>query len=170
MTNDSLTAGRTPEAPRLRPIGVLRTPFRTRAECPRNGRALDPAPLCHAEIAAPFVAGLRGIEGFSHLILLYWLDQTGPVELVFTPPFATEPRGVFATRGPARPNPIGLSVVAFEGFAAPDRLRVRYLDCIDGTPLIDIKPYLRTTDAEPEASLGWLAPHAGQRRPPSGGA
>ena len=65
-------------------------------------------------------------------------------------------RGVFATRAPVRPNPIGLSVVAFDGFAAPDCLRVRYLDCIDGTPLIDIKPYLPTTDAEPAAGMGWL--------------
>jgi len=58
---------------------------------------------------------------------------------------------------PRRPNPIGLAVVAFEGFEAPDRLRVRYLDCLDGTPLLDIKPYLPSTDAEPGASMGWLA-------------
>src|SRR5262249_30781754 len=74
-----------PEARRwsLQPIGVLATPFRSRAECPRNTRALDPAPLCHALLYARFVAGLRSLEGFSHLILLYWLDQAGPAELVF---------------------------------------------------------------------------------------
>ena len=71
-----------------------------------------------------------------------------------------QPRGVFATRGPRRPNPIGLSVVAFDGFDAPDTLKVRYLDCIDGTPLIDIKPYLKTTDCEPDADMGWLEQHA----------
>jgi tRNA (Thr-GGU) A37 N-methylase len=70
---------------------------------------------------------------------------------------------VFATRVPARPNPIGLAVVAFDGFDGPGRLRVRYLDCIDGTPLLDIKPDLPTTDAEPDATLGWLAPHAARR-------
>jgi len=71
---------------------------------------------------------------------------------------------VFATRGPRRPNPIGLSVVTLDGFAAPDTLKVRYLDCIDGTPLIDIKPYLKTTDCELDSHMGWLARHATTRR------
>lgn len=146
----------------LRAIGRLRTPFATRADCPRNGRKPDPAPLCHADLFPEYRAGLAGIAGFSHLILLYWLDQPGkPMELVFTPPFDPRPRGVFATRSPVRPNPIGLSVVAFEGIDAEGRLAVRYLDCIDGTPLLDIKPYLPTTDAEPEATLGWLSEPAG---------
>jgi tRNA (adenine37-N6)-methyltransferase len=148
---------------RLTPIGVLQTPFATRALCPRNGRQPNPAPLCHATVWPDFVPGLAGLEGFSHLILLYWLDLAPPAELVFVPPFDSAPRGVFATRAPARPNPIGLSVVAFDGFAAPNRLRVRYLDCVDGTRLLDIKPYLATTDAEPNASLGWLTPHARPR-------
>ena len=122
-----------------------------------------PPPLCHATVLPEFQAGLAGLDGFSHLILLYWLHQARPAELVFTPPFDTAPRGVFATRAPRRPNPIGLAVVAFEGFAEPGRLRVRYLDCIDGTPLLDIKPYLPTTDSEPGATMGWLAPHATMR-------
>lgn len=104
-----------------------------------------------------FQPGLGSLDGFSHLILLYWLHEATPGELVFTPPFDASPRGVFSTRSPARPNPIGVAVVAFEGFDGPGRLRVRYLDCVDGTPLIDIKPYLPTTDAEPGASMGWLA-------------
>ena len=103
-----------------------------------------------------FHAGLQGIEGFSHLILVYWLHLAEAAELVFTPPFDDRPRGVFATRSPRRPNPIGLSVVAFEGLEAPGILKVRYLDCVDGTPLLDIKPYLKTTDAEPGAAMGWL--------------
>ncbi len=107
--------------------------------------------------------GLQSLDGFSHLILLYWLDQAKPAELVFTPPFDPRPRGVFATRGPRRPNPIGMSVVAFDGFERPDILLVRYLDCVDGTPLIDIKPYLPTTDSEPDATMGWLATHATKR-------
>ncbi len=147
----------------VRPIGVLRTPFATRADCPRNGRQPNPAPECRAEIFAEFVPALVDLSGFSHLILLYWLDQIRAHSLTLTPPFDGQPRGVFATRAPVRPNPIGLSVVVFDGFAAPDCLRVRYLDCIDGTPLIDIKPYLPSTDAEPDASMGWLAPHATPR-------
>lgn len=147
----------------MRRIGVLRTPFATWADCPRNGRQIQPAPQCVAQLRAEFLPGLAGLDGFSHLILLYWLDQSASVDLVFTPPFDAAPRGVFATRSPARPNPIGLSVVAFDGFDGPDRLLVRHLDCVDGTPLLDIKPYLATTDSEPAATLGWLAPHATRR-------
>lgn len=144
----------------VQPIGVLRTPWRSIADCPRNGRQPNPTPLCHAQVFAEFVPGLQDLEGFSHLILLYWLDQAKPAELTFTPPFDNRPRGVFSTRTPRRPNPIALSVVAFDGFEAPDTLKVRYLDCIDGTPLLDIKPFLPTTDCEPNASMGWLEPHA----------
>ena len=144
----------------LTPIGTISTPWKTIGECPRNGRQPNPAPVCLVRVAQDFVPGLRGLEGFSHLILLYLLDQAKPPQLVFTPPFDAEPRGVFATRGPRRPNPIGMSVVAFDGFAGENVLKVRFLDCLDGTPLLDIKPYLATTDAEPEAAMGWLAPHA----------
>lgn len=144
----------------FQPIGVIETPFITRAHCPRNGRQLQPAPLCHAIVDVAYAAGLTGLEGFSHLILLYWLNEQQDFDLVFTPPFDPTPRGVFATRAPWRPNPIGLSVVAFEGFDGPGRLKIRNLDCVSGTPLLDIKPYLATTDSEPDASMGWLAPHA----------
>jgi tRNA (adenine37-N6)-methyltransferase len=147
----------------LRPIGSISTPWRTLAECPRNGRQPDPAPLCHATVSDEFVPGLQGLEGFSHLILLYWLGGGRAVEMVFTPPFDSAPRGLFSTRAPWRPNPVGLSVVRFEGFEGPGRLAVRYLDCLNGTALLDIKPYLPTTDAEPDASMGWLAAHATTR-------
>ena len=150
----------------VRPIGHLSTPFHALGECPRNGRQPNPPPLCQAHVFAEFVPGLRSIEGFTHLILLYWMHDVRAPELLFTPPFDGQPRGVFATRAPWRPNPIGLSVVAFEGFEAADTLNVRYLDCLDGTPLIDIKPYLPTTDCEPAASMGWLEPHATRRQPP----
>lgn len=152
----------------LRPIGVLTTPWQTLDACPRNGRQPDPPPVCEALVFPEFVAGLRDLEGFSHLILLYWLHHSphgvGVSEMTVTPPFDDQPRGLFTTRSPRRPNPIGLSVVAFDGFAAPDRLRVRYLDCLNGTPLLDIKPYLPSTDAEPQATMGWLAKHRTGRR------
>jgi tRNA (adenine37-N6)-methyltransferase len=142
------------------PIGTLHTPWPTIAECPRNGRQIDPAPICLVRIFPAFVEGLQSLEGFSHLILLYWLDQGTQPRLTFTPPFDPHPRGVFASRAPWRPNPIGLSVVAFDGFDGRDTLKVRYLDCVDGTSLIDIKAYLPTTDSEPTAVMGWLTPHA----------
>ena len=113
-----------------------------------------------AVVDAEFQPGLAGLDGFSHLILLYWMHKASRPALVFTPPFDPEPRGVFASRAPWRPNPIAMSVVKFEGFEAPGRLRVRHLDCMNGTALLDIKPYLRTTDSEPQATMGWLEPHA----------
>lgn len=147
---------------RVTPIGRLRTPWQSTSECPRNGRRPAPGteappPLCFAELDPAYQAGLKDIGEYTHLILLYWLDRAGAPEMVFTPPRDSEPRGVFATRTPRRPNPIGLSVVRFEGLDAAGRLMVRHLDCVDGTPLIDIKPYLPRTDAEPDASMGFQA-------------
>jgi tRNA-Thr(GGU) m(6)t(6)A37 methyltransferase TsaA len=148
----------------LHPIGTLHTPWHAIADCPRNGRQPDPAPACSVQVLPAFVDGLQGLKGFSHLILLYWMDQVTQPKLVFTPPFDPNPRGVFASRAPFRPNPIALSVVAFDGFASPDTLTVRYLDCVDGTPLLDIKPYLPTTDNQADATMGWLDPHATRNR------
>lgn len=144
----------------LQAIGYIETPWKTLGDCPRNGRQPNPAPVCKLHILPAFVPGLLALESFSYLILLYWLNRFDDQKLRFTPPFDREERGIFATRSPARPNPIGLSVVAFDGFAEPDCLLAHYLDCLDGTPLLDIKPYLPTTDAEPQASMGWLAAHA----------
>jgi tRNA-Thr(GGU) m(6)t(6)A37 methyltransferase TsaA len=146
----------------LQAIGYLETPFATIADCPRNGRRLEPAPECLAVVEPRFQPGLAWIEGFSHLILLYWLGPQ-PEQVTIRPPFDGSERGVFATRSPVRPNPIGLSVVAFAGLDGPGRLLVRYLDCRNRTPLLDIKPYLPTTDAEPGASMGWLAAGTDQR-------
>jgi tRNA-Thr(GGU) m(6)t(6)A37 methyltransferase TsaA len=153
-----------PDGFTLHPIGTLRTPWHEIDACPRNGRQPDPAPLCRAELLPAFIPGLLGLEGLSHLIVLYWMHQAKPSGLVFTPPFDSRERGVFATRSPRRPNPIGMSVVAFEGMLGPGVLKLRYLDCVDGTPLLDIKPYLVTTDCEPDASMGWLAGHATRNR------
>ncbi|CAA9235863.1 MAG: tRNA (adenine(37)-N6)-methyltransferase [uncultured Craurococcus sp.] len=145
----------------LTTIGHVETPWPTPADCPRNGRLPDPRPLCRAVIAEEFHAGLDQLDSFSHLILLYWMHLAEPAPLTITPRFAAGPRGVFATRAPVRPNPIALSVVQFEGFAGPGVLLVRNLDCASGTPLLDIKPYLPTVDAEPGAGMGWLAPRQG---------
>ena len=141
----------------LKEIGRLRTPFLTLKDCPRNGRQVQPAPDCVVELDPAYEAGLASLEGFSHLILLYWLGPQGG-DLTITPPFDGERRGVFATRAPLRPNPIGLSVVSLHGIA-PGRLVVRNLDCLDGTVLLDVKPYLPSVDSEPGAAMGWLAPH-----------
>ena len=143
----------------MTPIGHVETPWATIAECPRNGRQPERPPLCRAVLLREFIPGLASLEGFSHLILLTLLDEAPAPRLVFTPPFDDRERGVFATRAPWRPNPIGLTVVEFEGIETPGTLVIRYADCRNRTPLLDIKPYLRTTDAVPGATMGWLEQH-----------
>ena len=142
----------------LKEIGRIRTPFRTIAECPRNGRQIQPPPDCTVLVDPAYGAALADLDGFSHLILLYWLGPQEGAPLTIAPPFDGRPRGVFATRAPSRPNPVGLSVVRLVAVDGAT-LVVRNLDCLDGTPLLDIKPYLPSTDAEPEAAMGWLAPY-----------
>ena len=105
------------------------------------------------EVFQEFEPGLKDIEGFSHVILIYWLHQSAGFRLVVTPSWDTEPHGLFTTRSPNRPCPLGLSVVrlvAREGRV----LTVRELDAIDGTPLLDIKPYFPSLDGVPSAWVG----------------
>ncbi|SDM52323.1 tRNA-Thr(GGU) m(6)t(6)A37 methyltransferase TsaA [Methylobacterium phyllostachyos] len=131
-------------------IGRLRTPWRSRSECPKNGLQTDA--LCTVEVDAAYVPGLRNVMGCFHLIVLYWMDRATRGLLVQQPRHADGPRGTFSLRSPARPNPIALSVVELLGREG-GVLRVRGLDCIDGTPLLDIKPYYATTDSRPEAQV-----------------
>lgn len=131
-------------------IGRLRTPWRTRAACPKNGLQSDA--LCTVEVDSVYAPGLRSVTGCTHLILLYWMDRATRGLLVQQPRHADGPRGTFALRSPARPNPIALSVVELLGRDG-DTLRVRGLDCLDGTPLVDIKPYFATTDCRPDAQV-----------------
>lgn len=130
-------------------LGRIRTPWKTLAECPktRDGRADAESVI---EVDAPYDAGLKDIALYSHLIVLYWLDESPRNLIVQVPSHVASPRGVFALRSPARPNPIGHAVaeiVRVEGNA----IVVRGLDARDGTPLIDIKPYFPSTDAFPDA-------------------
>jgi tRNA-Thr(GGU) m(6)t(6)A37 methyltransferase TsaA len=133
-------------------IGRIRTPWTERKQCPKNARESDA--VCTVEIAAAFVPGLKDVESCSHLILLYWMDRS-PRNLIRQVPgqYGVQ-RGTFALRSPARPNPIALSVVKLLGIAG-GTLRVVGLDCLDGTPLLDIKPYFASTDSVPDAVVGW---------------
>lgn len=129
-------------------IGRIRTPWPSPADCPKNVR--ERQEIGTVEVDEAFAQGLKDVGLFSHLILLYWLDRSRRDLIVQRPSHVTEPRGVFALRSPVRPNPIGLAVVELlkvEG----NRLIVRNIDCADGTPLIDIKPYFASIDAVPDA-------------------
>ena len=129
-------------------IGRIRTAFATRADCPKNGR--ETAAEAVIELDPRFQAGLLDIERCSHLIVLYWMDEARRDLIRQVPGHLGQPRGTFALRSPVRPNPIGLSVVELLKVEGP-RLTIRHIDCRDGTPLIDIKPYYATTDSIPDA-------------------
>jgi tRNA-Thr(GGU) m(6)t(6)A37 methyltransferase TsaA len=138
----------------MRPIGFVSSPYRETSDVPKGlGTKHDAEGVL--QILPEFEAGLRDIEGLSHLIVIWAFDRAQGFELQGTPPSDDRPHGVFATRSPRRPNPIALTVVELlrrEGTA----LHVRGVDMLDGTPILDIKPYLSNV---PENVLrrGWLA-------------
>ena len=138
----------------LEPIGVVRSPYTDKAQIPKGPGAQHDAEGT-LEIRPDLEAGLTDIEGFSHLYVLWIFDRAEGCDLLSTPPTDDRPHGVFATRAPRRPNPLGLTVVRLVGRDGP-RLHVRGLDMLDGTPIVDIKPYLSSVPAE-ELRRGWMA-------------
>ncbi len=137
-----------------RPIGYVRTPFTDAKQIPKGLGAKHDAEGV-LEILPEFEPGLTDVEGFSHLFVLWTFDRSQGFDLVANPPADNRPHGVFATRSPRRPNPIGLTTVELlrhEG----RMLHVRGVDMLDGTPILDIKPYLSSMPAE-VLKRGWLA-------------
>ncbi|MCX8172567.1 MAG: tRNA (N6-threonylcarbamoyladenosine(37)-N6)-methyltransferase TrmO [Archaeoglobaceae archaeon] len=126
----------------LRPIGTIHSPFKDKNSAPRQGRFSEE--IIEIEIFPEFEQGLKDIEIFSHLIVLYWLDKANRDSLTAVTHSGQE-RGVFATRAPNRPNPIGFSVVKFVERKGRF-LKVKWLDALDKTPLLDIKPYYSELD------------------------
>jgi tRNA-Thr(GGU) m(6)t(6)A37 methyltransferase TsaA len=135
-------------------VGRIRTPWRIRDECPKNPRESDA--VCTIEVDQTFAAALTGVETCSHMLVLYWMHEARRDLVLQAPRHYGEPRGTFALRSPVRPNPIAASVVRLVGMVGP-RLSVVGLDCLDGTPLLDLKPYFASTDAVPDAVVGWHA-------------
>jgi tRNA-Thr(GGU) m(6)t(6)A37 methyltransferase TsaA len=118
-------------------IGRISTPWTSRLTCPRQGR--HDGPICRIEIFQPWVQALQGVDAFERLEILYWLDQSRRDLVMQSPASNGEVRGTFSLRSPVRPNPIGSSIVVLERIEGAI-LSVRGLDCLDGTPLLDIKP------------------------------
>ena len=148
------------------PIGYVRSPYTATSQIPKGCGAQHDAEGA-LDILPRFAGGLQDIEGFSHLIVLWEFDRSDGFELVFTPPADDRPHGVFATRSPRRPNPIGLTTVELLAREA-NVLRVRGLDMLDGTPILDIKPYLSSIPAD-RLRRGWLAEAEARRdNPPPG--
>ncbi|MBB3975721.1 tRNA-Thr(GGU) m(6)t(6)A37 methyltransferase TsaA [Rhizobium azooxidifex] len=118
-------------------IGRIRTPWNSRLLCPRQGR--HDGPQCRIEIFAPWVPALAGVEAFERLEVLYWLDRSRRDLVLQSPASSGKVHGTFSLRSPVRPNPIGTSIVVLDGIEG-NVLLVRGLDCLDGTPLLDLKP------------------------------
>jgi tRNA-Thr(GGU) m(6)t(6)A37 methyltransferase TsaA len=150
--------------PALVAIGTIRTPFTTKEEAPIQG-AFRPESPGAVEVFAEFADGLDDIEGFSHLILVYAFDRAGEVRMRRTTFLSDDEHGLWATRHPARPNGIGLTVVRLLGRDG-STLRVAGIDVLDDTPLLDIKPYIRRFDCFPDATDGWFADVAERPKPP----
>lgn len=138
----------------FRPIGYVRSPYKATHEIPKGLGAKHEAEGV-LELLPEFEPGLVDIEGFSHLIVLWVFDRSQGFELLGTPPSDNRAHGVFATRSPKRPNPIGLTVVELLGRDGP-RLQVRGLDMLEATPILDLKPYLSSVPPE-TLRRGWLA-------------
>ena len=140
----------------LTPIGVVRSPFREKSEAPRQPRAAEGVQATIELLPGQgYEDALRDLTGWSHLWLLTWFHRADGWRPTVRPPRSGRKRGLFATRAPRRPNPIGLSVVrldAVDGLA----LHVRDIDVLDGTPVLDVKPYVPWADVIPDARTGWL--------------
>ncbi len=139
----------------IQPIGKIYTPFSEKKDCPIQPPYASDAEG-RVELFPEYEPGLKDITGFSHIHLIYLFDRAGEIQMV-RPPFLDDtPHGIYASRHPCRPNGIGLSIVKL--LACEGRfLTVSGVDMLDGTPLVDIKPYIPKFDAFPSASEGWTA-------------
>jgi tRNA-Thr(GGU) m(6)t(6)A37 methyltransferase TsaA len=145
-----------------KPIGIIHSPHTDPAGMPIQPAAAEGV-AGTAEVYPEFCAGLRDLDGFSHIILLYHFHRSEGCALEVQPFMDDAPRGLFATRAPRRPNPIGLSVVRLvrvEGCT----LHVENVDILDGTPLLDIKPYVPAFDSPDAERIGWLATRVSELR------
>jgi tRNA-Thr(GGU) m(6)t(6)A37 methyltransferase TsaA len=133
-------------------IGRIHTPWTDRKDCPKNAREANA--VCTIEIDTRFRDGLKDVESCTHLVLLYWMDKAPRNLMLQVPGHSGVQHGTFALRSPARPNPIAMSVVKLLS-VEDGKLSVVGADCLDGTPLLDIKPYFASADSVPEAVVGW---------------
>ena len=139
----------------INPIGIIYTSFVTKESCPIQPLYASGA-AGRVEVFEEFAAGLKDIEGFSHIYLLYLLDRAGQIELVRGTFLDDTPHGIYASRHPCRPNGIGMSIVKLVG-RENNILTVEGIDVLNQTPLLDIKPYVPRFDSIESASEGWIA-------------
>ncbi len=136
-------------------IGIIHSPFKTKEECPIQPRYSEGA-TATIEIYPHYADGLKDIEGFSHIIVIYQLDKAGEIKLVRPTFLDDEPHGIYSSRHPCRPNSIGLSIVKLVR-RNNNILTIKEFDMLDGTPVLDLKPYVPRFDSIPDASGGWIS-------------
>ena len=138
----------------VKPIGLIRSPI-----ADPKGAPIQPSGAKgirgRLELMPDYLEGLKDLEGFSHLIIIYLFHLSQGYQLTVKPFLDDTSRGLFATRAPRRPNPIGLSVVRLERIEG-GVLHLLDVDMVDGTPVLDLKPYVPSFDSKPEAEIGWL--------------
>jgi len=145
----------------LKPIGIIHSSYKNEVAAPYQGyRGED---ISRIEVYKEFEEGLKDIEGFSHIVVIFWFHKSQGYHLSVKTPWDDVLHGLFATRSPHRPCPIGLTVVELVG-REENTIRVKGLDAIDGTPLLDIKPYVPSVDERSVVKLGWLEGKLGRER------
>ena len=149
---------------KLKPIGIIRSPFTTKEDAPIQG-VYSPTNKGTVELFPEYEEGLKDIETFSHIIVLYQFDRAGEMKLVRPTFLDDEPHGIFASRHPCRPNKVGLTVVRLIN-RVKNVLEISGIDVLDKTPVIDIKPYVPRFDCFPEANEGWIASKQNRPKPP----
>ena len=137
----------------VKQIGVIRTPFKSKDKIPIQ--ASKSGIIAEAEVFQDYSEGLDSLDGFSHIILLYWFHRVQPPKLKVTPYLDKKERGLFSTRAPSRPNPIGISTVKIVQIKG-NIVRFKGVDILNDTPLIDIKPFVPEFDNRLDATSGWL--------------
>ena len=145
----------------LKPIGIIHSPYKNTGAAPYQGYKSEE--IAQIEVFQEFEEGLKDIEGFSHIIAIYWFHKSQGYHLLVKTPWDDGLHGLFTTRSPHRPCPLGLTVVELVG-RDKNILRVKGLDAIDGTPLLDIKPYIPSIDERAFVKPGWLEGRLGKGR------
>lgn len=138
----------------LKPIGTIRTPYTEPTDMPIQGRFRDDVEGW-IELEEEYVPGLQDLDGFSHLILIYYFHRSDKLEVEGRPYLENETHGIFAIRSPHRPNHLGLSIVRLQRIEG-NRVYFAEVDMLDGTPLLDIKPYVEHFDRRDNVKSGWL--------------
>ena len=145
----------------LKPIGIIHSPYKNMGEVPHQGYKSEE--ISQIEVFKEFEDGLKDIEGFSHIIVIYWFHKSRGYHLLVKTPWDESLHGLFTTRSPHRPCPLGLTAVELVA-RKKNILRVKGFDAIDGTPLLDIKPYVPSIDETLPIKAGWFEGKLGKER------